>query len=54
MIGRHGRNPLAKQTLPRKILQISDYVIPLFFNEDLSKTAEHWPVRQQQCIKIGS
>lgn len=41
MIGRHGRNPLAKKTLPRKILQISDYVILLFFNEDLSKAAEH-------------
>jgi hypothetical protein len=54
MIGRHGRNPLAKKTLPRKILQISDYVILLFFNEDLSKAAEHWPVRQQLCIKNGS
>jgi hypothetical protein len=52
--GRHGRNALAKKTLSRKILQISDYVILLFFNEDLSKAGEHWPVRQQLCIKNGS
>ena len=53
MVGRHGRSSLEKKTLPRKIIQISDYVILLFFNEDLSKAAECWPVRQQLCIKNG-
>jgi hypothetical protein len=53
-MGCHSRNPSKKKARPSKTLRISDYVILLSSNEDVSRAAEHWPVRQQLCIENES